>query len=148
MMLVPGTQTSGSWLSTWEALIIRRVPSWSSLRMVRISTSAMAAMEGRASPRKPMVWRVKRSSAERIFEVAWRAKASRASVEDMPQPLSMTWMSVFPAPLMTIFTCVAPASMAFSTSSLTAEDGRWMTSPAAIWLATESGKSFMTSIGV
>jgi hypothetical protein len=39
----------------------------------------------------------------------------------------------------------APASTAFSISSLTTEAGRWMTSPAAIWLATESGRSLMIS---
>ena len=31
-------------------------------------------------------------------------------------------------------------------SSFTTDAGRWMTSPAAIWLATESGRSFITSL--
>ena len=41
---------------------------------------------------------------------------------------------------------VAPASMEFSTSSFITEAGRCITSPAAIWLATESGSSFMMSL--
>src|SRR5207253_3506332 len=43
----------------------------------------------------------------------------------------------------------APASSAFSTSSFTAAAGRSMTSPAAIWLASVSGRTWMrTSRGV
>src|SRR5947209_7888360 len=37
----------------------------------------------------------------------------------------------------------APASRAFSTSSFTAAAGRSMTSPAAIWLASVSGRTWM-----
>ncbi|MNY08357.1 hypothetical protein D3C86_1412070 [compost metagenome] len=40
---------------------------------------------------------------------------------------------------------LAPASMEFSINSFTAEAGRCTTSPAAIWLATESGNSCMIS---
>ena len=41
---------------------------------------------------------------------------------------------------MTTVTCEAPASMAFSISSFTTEDGRWTTSPAAIMLAMFDGR--------
>jgi len=35
--------------------------------------------------------------------------------------------------------------MEFSNNYLTTEDGRWTTSPAAIWFATWSGKSWIMS---
>ena len=65
---------------------------------------------------------------------------------DIPLPSSITWMDVRPASATSTLMCFAPASIAFSTSSLTTEAGRWMTSPAAIWLATLSGKSCMMSL--
>ena len=39
---------------------------------------------------------VSRSSALRIFEVAWRSKASMASSRTMPQPSSVIWISFLP----------------------------------------------------
>src|SRR6478609_6262542 len=63
----------------------------------------------------------------------------------MPDPLSMICKSVLPASLTISVIEVAPASMAFSMSSFTAEAGRCTTSPAAIWLAIESGRSWIMS---
>ena len=99
-------------------------------------TRATEAMEGRASPRKPRVAMVSRSSAVRSLEVAWRSKASRASSRLMPWPSSAMRMSLRPPASTSTRMRVAPASRAFSSSSFTTEAGRSTTSPAAIWLAT------------
>ena len=113
---------------------------------VRSSTCATAAIEASASPRKPIVRSAKRSLASEIFDVAWRSKARRASVSLIPLPLSITCTRLFPASSTMTCTCVAPASMEFSTNSLITDEGRCTTSPAAIWLATESGKRCMMSL--
>ena len=87
-----------------------------------------------------------RSSALAILEVAWRSKQSTASAGLMPQPSSMTWMSVRPASVTTTVTCVAPASTAFSINSFTTDAGRCTTSPAAIMLAICAGRTFSLPI--
>src|SRR5688500_17428252 len=58
----------------------------------------------------------------------------------MPLPSSATHMSVRPPSCTVTSTVVAPASSAFSTSSLTTDAGRSTTSPAAIWSATAPGR--------
>jgi hypothetical protein len=88
----------------------------------------------------------KRSLAEVILEVACLSKASRASVSDIPDPSSITCIRVFPESFIITAIFSAPASTEFSTSSFTTEAGLCITSPAAIWLATESGKSFIISV--
>ena len=103
--------------------------------LVRRSMRLTEAMAANASPRKPMVPMAARSSAQRSLEVAWRRKAVRASSEDMPQPLSVTRRKVMPPSRISTVTLDAPASTAFSSSSLTTEAGRSTTSPAAIRLA-------------
>ena len=144
--MAPSAQASGARSTSSEPSISRRVPSSAPRARVRSSTCATAAMEGNASPRKPIVRREKRPSAAAIFDVACRSKAMRASVSDMPLPLSITCTSVRPASLMMTVIWSAPASTAFSISSLTTEAGRWMTSPAAIWLAMWSGSKWMMSL--
>lgn len=72
------------------------------------------------------------SSTSRILLVAWRSKAMRASMGDMPQPSSTIWISSRPPSRKLTFTEAAPASMAFSIISLTTDEGRLTTSPAAI----------------
>ena len=57
----------------------------------------------------------------------------------MPPPSSPTAISVLPPSRSTISILRAPASIAFSTSSLTAAAGRSMTSPAAMRLTTTGG---------
>src|SRR5688500_10025821 len=54
----------------------------------------------------------------------------------MPQPSSLTRISFLPPSSRATSMTLAPASMEFSTSSFTTEDGRSTTSPAAIWSAT------------
>ena len=81
-------------------------------------------MEAKASPRKPIVRILNKSSDVLIFDVACRSKLMRASVSDIPQPSSMTCIKVLPASFSINFMELAPASTAFSKSSLTAEAGR------------------------
>src|SRR5688572_128427 len=54
----------------------------------------------------------------------------------MPQPSSLTRISFLPPSSRATSMTLARASMEFSTSSFTTEDGRSTTSPAAIWSAT------------
>ena len=129
---VPTSQATASdgWAS--PPSITCKTPSSSSARRVRSSTRAMLAMLARASPRKPIVARASRSSAERSLEVACRSKQSAASSGPMPIPLSSTAMRFRPASLSSTVIREAPASSAFSMSSFTTEAGRCTTSPAAI----------------
>ncbi len=143
--LLPSGQPSVSCESTLPPSMSMRVPSSVPLARVRSVTCATAAMLGKASPRKPMVRSEKRSEASRILLVACLSKAMRASVSLIPLPLSTTCMEERPASVISTSMRVAPASTAFSTSSFTTEEGRCITSPAAIWLATESGSSLIMS---
>ena len=130
--LQPFGHATGSCESKRPPSMCRHVPmGFSSVRVLRV-TCATDAMDGRASPRNPMVFSVKRSSALRIFDVAWRSKARRASVTDMPTPSSTTCIDVRPAFIISTLIFVAPASTEFSISSFMTEAGRCMTSPAAI----------------
>src|SRR4029453_4358729 len=81
-----------------------------------------------------------RSSDRRILLVACRSMASRASSGSIPSPSSSTRTCLLPPSSTWIATRRAPASMAFSTSSLTTDAGRSTTSPAAIWLARSGGR--------
>ena len=76
-----------------------------------------------------------RSSPLAILLVACRAKHSSASARSMPDPLSVTRMAKMPPFSISTVMAVAPASIAFSTSSLITEAGRSTTSPAAMRLA-------------
>ncbi len=90
------------------------------------------AIEGRASPRNPKVATFSKSASVEIFDVAWRSRLSRASSADMPDPSSRTRIRSMPPPSTSTSMREAPASRAFSTSSLTADAGRSTTSPAAM----------------
>ena len=92
---------------------------------------AIEPMEGSASPRKPNV-RISNRSSSRSLEVAWRSTQSARSEAAIPQPSSVTRIRDRPPPAVTISISRAPASSAFSTSSLMTLAGRSMTSPAAI----------------
>ena len=144
-MDVPFGVATTSWETILLPSILRWVPTSLSAVRVCISTWAIAAIDAKASPRKPLVSKLNKSCADDILEVAWRSKDKRASVSLIPTPLSTTWISVFPPSFIINLMEVEPASMAFSMSSFTTEAGRWTTSPAAIWLATWSGKSLMMS---
>ena len=104
------------------------------LMMLRRPT---APSEGKASPRKPKLWIFVRSDPS-ILEVACRLSARGRSSGRMPQPSSITRISVLPPSEISTRIWRAPASKAFSTSSLTAEAGRSTTSPAAIRLIDAS----------
>ena len=99
-----------------------------------------AKMAGNASPRNPSVPMASRSASVRSFDVACRSSASKQSSGVIPRPSSVTATSCRPAPRTATSMRVAPASRLFSTSSLTMDAGRSITSPAAILLTTASGK--------
>ena len=88
-----------------------------------------------------------RSSAPAILLVACRSIASRASSGSMPSPSSSTRSDFLPPSSMATAIRRAPASSAFSTSSLTTDAGRSTTSPAAIWFARWSGRRWMRGMG-
>src|SRR6184192_1676578 len=119
---------------------ITRYPSPPSPVRLTASTRATAAMLASASPRNPRVRIVRRSSSERILLVACRKNASGRSTGAIPSPSSTT--SIRPCPAASILTWIrdAPASIAFSTSSLTTAAGRSTTSPAAMPSATVAGR--------
>src|SRR3954451_182526 len=64
----------------------------------------------------------------------------------MPDPSSLTRIRRRPPSSREISTYVAPASIEFSTSSLTTDEGRSTTSPAAIWSATAAGRMEITGM--
>ena len=135
MMVVPSGQPISVSSRIFPASSFNDVPDMLPAVLVRRSMRLTEAMAANASPRKPMVPMAARSSAQRSLEVAWRRKAVRASSGDMPQPLSVTRRKVMPPSRISTVTLDAPASTAFSRSSLTTDAGRSTTSPAAIRLA-------------
>ena len=138
-MVVPsGLPASSTWPGTPPSRR-SRAPRGSSRRRVRISTRLTAEMAARASPRKPRVPILPRSSGPRSLLVAWRRKAVGSSAGAMPQPLSVTRMRPMPPRRSSTATAELPASMAFSTSSFTTLAGRSTTSPAAMRSATWGG---------
>ena len=114
-------------------------------RLVRV-TCATAAMLANASPRKPMLATRCKSSSEAILLVAWRISASGSCSAAMPPPLSRTRSNLIPPPSSCTAISVAPASRLFSSNSFSAEAGRSITSPAAIWLMSRSGRWWMAGI--
>jgi hypothetical protein len=93
-----------------------------------------AAILASASPLKPSEDTVKRSSIDLILLVACLLNAISISSFLIPEPLSVTLINEIPPSFASTVTAVAPASIAFSTSSFTTEDGLSITSPAAILL--------------
>jgi len=144
-IVVPtGAPTSVTEVSFDASMTIRVAARSPSRRVVSVIRDTLA-IDGRASPRKPMLESAHRSSTQRIFEVACRSKASIALVGLMPQPSSQTRTRVRPPATVSTVIVRAPASIALSTSSLTTEDGRSMTSPAAIWSITSAGNTAITA---
>ena len=101
---------------------------------------ATDAMEERASPRKPIVRILKRSSSRCSLLVACRSNARKASSLSMPVPLSDTLIRRFPPLRISMESSLLPASIAFSINSFTTDAGLSMTSPAAILLRSVTGK--------
>ncbi|SIT36112.1 conserved hypothetical protein [Paraburkholderia piptadeniae] len=101
------------------------------------------AIDASASPRNPSVATASSSASERILLVAWRISASASSPSGMPQPSSVIEMRLTPPSSSRMRSVFAPASSAFSSTSLTTDAGRSTTSPAAIWLISWSGSGWI-----
>ena len=121
----------------------RPAPRRRRARALVIVSAATAPIEGSASPRKPSVRMSNRSSSASL-EVAWRSTASASSSARMPRAVvaDADQREAARRPSRPR-SRVAPASSAFSTSSLTTLAGRSTTSPAAMRL-TMSGESWRT----
>ena len=143
--VVPAGRGAGSSRSTRPPRRVNRQPAPVPVAETR-SSSATPAMLGSASPRKPRVRTAPRPSAGYLL-VAWRWQASQRSAARMPRPSSPTRMRSRPPPRTSMRTVVAPASSAFSTSSLTTDAGRSIVSPAAIPAATPTGSTRMPPAG-
>ena len=143
VILVPTGLVAGSTSSISPPFATNLVP-WAApscaVRRVRILTEAM---EGMASPRKPSVRIRKRSAWLLILLVACRRRAKATSSCAIPSPLSVIRIDFNPASSISTTIWLAPASIEFSTNSLTTLAGRSITSPAAIWLAKTSGNSII-----
>ena len=101
------------------------------------------AMLGSASPRNPRV--ATRSRSDERCDLAGRVPGEREAIScgSMPMPSSRTRISPQPPRSSSTSMREAPASREFSTSSLTTEAGRSITSPAAIWLMSSSARIWM-----
>ena len=109
--------------------------------MVISSTCDTAAILASASPLKPRDETAIRSSIDLILLVACLLNAISISSLLIPLPLSVTLINEIPPSFISTVIAVAPASIAFSTSSLTTEEGLSTTSPAAILLIVFWSKS-------
>src|SRR5690349_9232514 len=98
-----------------------------------------APIDGRASPRNPSA-AIRNKLSSGSFDVQWRSTARASSSGVMPAPLSATAISAWPPSRNVTSMREAPASIAFSTNSLTAAAGRSMTSPAAMRLTRTGGR--------
>ena len=97
------------------------------------------AILGIASPLKPILTICDRSENADNLLVACACNANSRSSLCIPCPLSRTRIKLIPASSISISIFVAAASILFSINSFTTEAGRSITSPAAIWFATETG---------
>jgi len=139
--MVPGLAAAGRRCKSLPPATAISAPSAPSGLRLEIVRRATEPIDGNASPRKPRV-RIS-SRVSEIFDVQWRRIASSRSARSMPLPLSLTRSSALPPPAVAMSMRVAPASSAFSMSSLTALEGRSMTSPAAIWFTRVSESCLM-----
>jgi len=133
-IVVPVGQPQGATAEHWPPLTEISAPPAASAVRLRSTNRLTSAIEARASPRKPSVPTANRSSAVAILLVAWAVTANSNSSAGMPQPLSQTRTNSVPPDSIETSIRVAPASTAFSISSLTTLAGRSITSPAAILL--------------
>ena len=135
-MLVPSGAPAGRISCISPASRLMYVPSAAPCSQVVSSMCETLEMAARASPRKPSVPMDSRPRSSCSLLVAWRKNATPASSALIPQPSSVMRMSSAPPPENSTVIFRAPASMAFSKSSLTADAGRSTTSPAAMRSAT------------
>ena len=124
----------------------REAPSGASWVRLITSMRETAEMAASASPRNPRVPMASRSYSVRSLLVAWRRKAVFIWGAGMPQPSSVTRRKVRPPWAISTVTDLAPASMAFSISSLATLAGRSTTSPAAIRSATWGSNTWISGI--
>ena len=122
------------------------VPSAESASRLLIVKRETLAILGKASPRNPKVAIPFKSSEVRSLLVAWRSNDFAVSCSLIPQPSSLTRSIAIPPRWISISIFLAPASMAFSTSSFMTLAGRSITSPAATWLARVSGITSIVGI--
>ena len=145
-MLVPSGAPVGRISCMSPASRDMYVPSIAPRSQVVSSMCDTLDMAASASPRKPSVPMASRPRSSASLLVAWRRKATPASSGDMPQPSSVTRISSAPPLFISTVMFLAPASIAFSTSSLTADAGLSTTSPAAIRSATCGESMFILGI--
>ena len=139
--VVPGLRAAGRGPAPLISVSSFHAQSDPRSRLV-IRTRATAASAASASPRNPNV-RIPERSPPSSFEVAWRATDISRSSGDIPAPSSSTVMRSRPPPETRTVIQAAPASSAFSASSLTAAAGRSMTSPARMRRTVSSGRMRM-----
>jgi hypothetical protein len=101
-----------------------------------METCATCEIDASASPRKPKVSICSRSSYSRSLEVANRSHTRGKSAWAIPCPSSLICSSFIPPARDSTLIEVEPASSEFSSISLSALAGRWITSPAAIRFTT------------
>ena len=85
--------------------------------------SETAEIDDNASPLKPIVFILNKSSAFFSLEVECLLKHFIASSLDIPIPSSIIFMDCLPASLIIILIFFALASILFSSSSFTTEEG-------------------------
>ena len=146
-MLVPSGAPSGRISIMSPASRLMYVPSAAPCSQVLSSMRETLEMAASASPRKPSVSMRSSPRSSASLLVAWRRKATPASSALIPQPSSVTRISSAPPPENSTVMFLAPASTAFSASSLTADAGRSTTSPAAMRSATWGESMFILGIG-
>ena len=128
-------------LSPLKKLILEPISS-SSVLLIKL-TLLMALMLAKASPLKPIVCILYKSSTFSILLVECLIKARLTSSLFIPLPLSETDIFLLPPSYILIMIFVAPASIEFSTSSLTTETGLSITSPAAIFSTVSFDSTFI-----
>ncbi len=112
------------------------------VRLVRIGSAR--SRRSRRAPRRgiPSCATRSRSSSEATLLVAWRCQRERQLIRRRCRGRRRRRGCAASRRRPAAPRCAsAPASTAFSTSSLTTEAGRSITSPAAIWLISASGSS-------
>ena len=141
---VPSGQPHGIGSVSWPPSQRNSQPSRAPLRRLWMRARDTAPIDASASPRNPRLPMWSRSATSDSLLVAWLANASGRSSGRKPSPSSAIRIDSAPPCLISIRIRRAPASSEFSTSSLTTDDGRSTTSPAAIWLTTAGGSFLIT----
>ena len=99
----------------------------------------------RASPRNPSEDTLNKSSTDLILLVACLRNAFGMSSLGIPHPLSVILIKDIPPSFISMVMAVEPASIEFSTSSFTTDEGRSTTSPAAILLIVSESSILITA---